>query len=155
MSQSCSDLRSDYAVAKIRTYRHMNPSSSSFIQPLTYSSSDKEQLVEEEDDELKEVLDLRKIAVQLLQQEQQNRYVGLPSLSSLAWDFFRHWKSNSSQILCHLFARLLPSFPDHLVFSAFSLSLLYGFYCRRRSLICRAESLIHRRRVTGRAHRLE
>uniref|UniRef100_A0A3B4U4Q2 Leucine rich repeats and calponin homology domain containing 2 n=1 Tax=Seriola dumerili TaxID=41447 RepID=A0A3B4U4Q2_SERDU len=34
--------------------------------------SDKEQLVEEEDDELKEVLDLRKIAVQLLQQEQQN-----------------------------------------------------------------------------------
>ncbi|KAM9728389.1 leucine-rich repeat and calponin homology domain-containing protein 2 [Menidia menidia] len=58
--------------------------------------SDKEQLVEEEDDDLKEVLDLRKIAVQLLQQEQQNR---------------------------------------------------------RRSLICRAESLIHRRRVTGRAHR--
>uniref|UniRef100_A0A3B4YYG6 Leucine-rich repeats and calponin homology (CH) domain containing 2 n=1 Tax=Stegastes partitus TaxID=144197 RepID=A0A3B4YYG6_9TELE len=36
--------------------------------------SDKEQLVEEEDDELKEVLDLRKIAVQLLQQEQQNRF---------------------------------------------------------------------------------
>ncbi|XP_057677497.1 leucine-rich repeat and calponin homology domain-containing protein 2 isoform X3 [Corythoichthys intestinalis] len=60
------------------------------------SGSDKEQLLEEEDDELKEVLDLRKIAVQLLQQEQQNR---------------------------------------------------------RRSLICRAESLIHRRRVTGRAHR--
>ncbi|KAJ7996647.1 hypothetical protein DPEC_G00239210 [Dallia pectoralis] len=57
--------------------------------------SDKEQLAEEED-ELKEVLDLRKIAVQLLQQEQQNR---------------------------------------------------------RRSLICRAESLIHRRRVAGRAHR--
>ncbi|KAK5621495.1 hypothetical protein CRENBAI_003997 [Crenichthys baileyi] len=60
------------------------------------SGSDKDQLAEEEDDELKEVLDLRKIAVQLLQQEQQNR---------------------------------------------------------RRSLICRAESLIHRRRVTGRAHR--
>ncbi|XP_003971305.2 leucine-rich repeat and calponin homology domain-containing protein 2 isoform X3 [Takifugu rubripes] len=39
------------------------------------SSSDKEQLVEEEDDELKEVLDLRKIAVQLLQQEQQNRFL--------------------------------------------------------------------------------
>ncbi|MED6284943.1 hypothetical protein CHARACLAT_023989, partial [Characodon lateralis] len=58
--------------------------------------SDKDQVAEEEDDELKEVLDLRKIAVQLLQQEQQNR---------------------------------------------------------RRSLICRAESLIHRRRVTGRAHR--
>lgn len=38
-------------------------------------SSDKEQLIEEEDDELKEVLDLRKIAVQLLQQEQQNRCV--------------------------------------------------------------------------------
>ncbi|KAM7397906.1 hypothetical protein PAMA_005985 [Pampus argenteus] len=36
------------------------------------SGSDKEQLLEEEDDELKEVLDLRKIAVQLLQQEQQN-----------------------------------------------------------------------------------
>lgn len=31
--------------------------------------------MEEEDDELKEVLDLRKIAVQLLQQEQQNRCV--------------------------------------------------------------------------------
>ncbi|XP_061558147.1 leucine-rich repeat and calponin homology domain-containing protein 2 isoform X3 [Phycodurus eques] len=60
------------------------------------SGSDKEQVLEEEEDELKEVLDLRKIAVQLLQQEQQNR---------------------------------------------------------RRSLICRAESLIHRRRVTGRAHR--
>ncbi|XP_053702323.1 leucine-rich repeat and calponin homology domain-containing protein 2 isoform X3 [Synchiropus splendidus] len=60
------------------------------------SGSDKELLCEEEDEELREVLDLRKIAVQLLQQEQQNR---------------------------------------------------------RRSLICRAESLIHRRRVTGRAHR--
>ncbi|XP_013984482.2 leucine-rich repeat and calponin homology domain-containing protein 2 isoform X1 [Salmo salar] len=60
------------------------------------SGSDKDQLVEEDEDELKEVLDLRKIAVQLLQQEQQNR---------------------------------------------------------RRSLICRAESLIHRRRVAGRAHR--
>lgn len=41
----------------------------------TCCRSDKEQLVEEEDDELKEVLDLRKIAVQLLQQEQQNRCV--------------------------------------------------------------------------------
>ncbi|XP_048087095.1 leucine-rich repeat and calponin homology domain-containing protein 2 isoform X1 [Alosa alosa] len=60
------------------------------------SGSEKEQLAEEEEDELKEVLDLRKIAVQLLQQEQQNR---------------------------------------------------------RRSLICRAESLIHRRRAAGRAHR--
>ncbi|CAM4540810.1 unnamed protein product [Leuciscus chuanchicus] len=60
------------------------------------SGSEKEQLVEEEEDDLKEVLDLRKIAVQLLQQEQQNR---------------------------------------------------------RRSLICRAESLIHRRRAAGRAHR--
>ncbi|XP_060768479.1 leucine-rich repeat and calponin homology domain-containing protein 2 isoform X3 [Neoarius graeffei] len=36
------------------------------------SGSEKEQLGEEDDDELKEVLDLRKIAVQLLQQEQQN-----------------------------------------------------------------------------------
>ncbi|CAB1332991.1 unnamed protein product, partial [Coregonus sp. 'balchen'] len=36
------------------------------------SGSDKDQLVEEDEDELKEVLDLRKIAVQLLQQEQQN-----------------------------------------------------------------------------------
>lgn len=34
--------------------------------------------MEEEDDELKEVLDLRKIAVQLLQQEQQNRCVVFP-----------------------------------------------------------------------------
>nr|XP_055055719.1 leucine-rich repeat and calponin homology domain-containing protein 2 isoform X2 [Misgurnus anguillicaudatus] len=58
--------------------------------------SEKEQLAEEDEDDLKEVLDLRKIAVQLLQQEQQNR---------------------------------------------------------RRSLICRAESLIHRRRAAGRAHR--
>uniref|UniRef100_A0A8C6T310 Leucine-rich repeats and calponin homology (CH) domain containing 2 n=1 Tax=Neogobius melanostomus TaxID=47308 RepID=A0A8C6T310_9GOBI len=41
------------------------------------SGSDKEQLAEEEDDDLKEVLDLRKIAVQLLQQEQQNRFVVL------------------------------------------------------------------------------
>ncbi|XP_058632788.1 leucine-rich repeat and calponin homology domain-containing protein 2 isoform X5 [Onychostoma macrolepis] len=60
------------------------------------SGSEKEQLAEEDEDDLKEVLDLRKIAVQLLQQEQQNR---------------------------------------------------------RRSLICRAESLIHRRRAAGRAHR--
>uniref|UniRef100_A0A8C2HX13 Leucine-rich repeats and calponin homology (CH) domain containing 2 n=1 Tax=Cyprinus carpio TaxID=7962 RepID=A0A8C2HX13_CYPCA len=60
------------------------------------SGSEKEQLAEEDEDDLKEVLDLRKIAVQLLQQEQQNR---------------------------------------------------------RRSLICRAESLIHRRRAPGRAHR--
>ncbi|XP_065122890.2 leucine-rich repeat and calponin homology domain-containing protein 2 isoform X4 [Paramisgurnus dabryanus] len=58
--------------------------------------SEKEHLAEEDEDDLKEVLDLRKIAVQLLQQEQQNR---------------------------------------------------------RRSLICRAESLIHRRRAAGRAHR--
>ena len=48
--------------------------------PELFPSSDKEQLVEEEDDELKEVLDLRKIAVQLLQQEQQNRCVGLTFL---------------------------------------------------------------------------
>uniref|UniRef100_A0AAY5EZ72 Calponin-homology (CH) domain-containing protein n=1 Tax=Electrophorus electricus TaxID=8005 RepID=A0AAY5EZ72_ELEEL len=40
--------------------------------PLSVNSSEKEQLAEEEEDELKEVLDLRKIAVQLLQQEQQN-----------------------------------------------------------------------------------
>ncbi|XP_061558148.1 leucine-rich repeat and calponin homology domain-containing protein 2 isoform X4 [Phycodurus eques] len=39
------------------------------------SGSDKEQVLEEEEDELKEVLDLRKIAVQLLQQEQQNRFL--------------------------------------------------------------------------------
>ncbi|XP_053532995.1 leucine-rich repeat and calponin homology domain-containing protein 2 isoform X4 [Ictalurus punctatus] len=39
------------------------------------SGSEKEQLAEEEDDELKDVLDLRKIAVQLLQQEQQNRFL--------------------------------------------------------------------------------
>uniref|UniRef100_A0A672ZAF7 Calponin-homology (CH) domain-containing protein n=1 Tax=Sphaeramia orbicularis TaxID=375764 RepID=A0A672ZAF7_9TELE len=44
-------------------------------------STTEEQLVEEEEDELKEVLDLRKIAVQLLQQEQQNRYVILSSSS--------------------------------------------------------------------------
>uniref|UniRef100_A0A672G6T1 Calponin-homology (CH) domain-containing protein n=1 Tax=Salarias fasciatus TaxID=181472 RepID=A0A672G6T1_SALFA len=49
------------------------------LQP--FCSSDKEQLVEEEDDELKEVLDLRKIAVQLLQQEQQNRCVNLRFLT--------------------------------------------------------------------------
>lgn len=61
----------------------------------TRSSSDKEQLVEEEDDELKEVLDLRKIAVQLLQQEQQNRCVGLTSLPSD--DTVRCWRSQ----ICH------------------------------------------------------
>lgn len=47
------------------------------IKPWLFSSSDKDQFAEEEDDELKEVLDLRKIAVQLLQQEQQNRWQGL------------------------------------------------------------------------------
>lgn len=44
-----------------------------------------------------------------------------------------------------------------LLFPAFSPSTrLRHIWCtasRRRSLICRAESLIHRRRVTGRAHR--
>lgn len=36
---------------------------------------DKEQLLpEEDDDDLKEVTDLRKIAAQLLKQEQKNRY---------------------------------------------------------------------------------
>ncbi|KAJ8348195.1 hypothetical protein SKAU_G00267840 [Synaphobranchus kaupii] len=39
------------------------------------SSLEKEQLVEEVDDELKEVIDLRKIAAQLLQQDQQNRFL--------------------------------------------------------------------------------
>ncbi|KAM6970288.1 leucine-rich repeat and calponin homology domain-containing protein 2 [Aplochiton taeniatus] len=77
---------------KVLNKTHQNKDKESWKEEL---GSDKVQLAEEED-ELKEVLDLRKIAVQLLQQEQQNR---------------------------------------------------------RRSLICRAESLIHRRRVTGRAHR--
>ncbi|CAL1573599.1 unnamed protein product [Knipowitschia caucasica] len=48
------------------------------------SGSDKEQLVEEEDEDLKEVLDLRKIAVQLLQQEQQNRFLSHSGSSSKA-----------------------------------------------------------------------
>ncbi len=48
--------------------------SASFLSPsLVNFSSEKEQLAEEDEDDLKEVLDLRKIAVQLLQQEQQNR----------------------------------------------------------------------------------
>ncbi|XP_062341600.1 leucine-rich repeat and calponin homology domain-containing protein 2 isoform X5 [Osmerus eperlanus] len=46
------------------------------------SGSDKEQLAEEEEDELKEVLDLRKIAVQLLQQEQHNRFLSHSGSSS-------------------------------------------------------------------------
>ncbi len=50
------------------------PLSASFLSPsLVNFSSEKEQLAEEDEDDLKEVLDLRKIAVQLLQQEQQNR----------------------------------------------------------------------------------
>ncbi|XP_028838843.1 leucine-rich repeat and calponin homology domain-containing protein 2-like isoform X2 [Denticeps clupeoides] len=46
------------------------------------SGSEKEQFAEEEEDELKEVLDLRKIAVQLLQQEQQNRFLSHSGSSS-------------------------------------------------------------------------
>ncbi|XP_036824244.1 leucine-rich repeat and calponin homology domain-containing protein 2 isoform X5 [Oncorhynchus mykiss] len=46
------------------------------------SGSEKDQLVEEDEDELKEVLDLRKIAVQLLQQEQQNRFLSHSGSSS-------------------------------------------------------------------------
>ncbi|KAG7273812.1 hypothetical protein CRUP_016556 [Coryphaenoides rupestris] len=46
------------------------------------SGSDKEPLAEEDEDELKEVLDLRKIAVQLLQQEQQNRFLSHSGSSS-------------------------------------------------------------------------
>lgn len=65
----------------------------------TASRSDKEQPVEEEDDELKEVLDLRKIAVQLLQQEQQNRCVLL---------FFSPFNGDSDLWLQHLKRPLLP-----------------------------------------------
>uniref|UniRef100_A0AAR2IK71 Calponin-homology (CH) domain-containing protein n=1 Tax=Pygocentrus nattereri TaxID=42514 RepID=A0AAR2IK71_PYGNA len=50
-----------------------------------HPQSEKEQLAEEEEDELKEVLDLRKIAVQLLQQEQQNR-----------WDTHKHTHEQAS-----------------------------------------------------------
>lgn len=39
----------------------------------------KDQVLAEEDDELKEVTDLRKIAAQLLQQEQKNRYLAFGS----------------------------------------------------------------------------
>jgi len=145
-----------------------------------FSSSDKEQLVEEEDDELKEVLDLRKIAVQLLQQEQQNRCVtGSPVF----------WETLCSAIGCPDRLRLLlyaqpcekilsssvcfPDIPKYRLIimtsllsspDQVSISLLsccwsidpliyWSVAPRRQSLICRAESLIHRRRVTGRAHR--
>ena len=67
----------------------------------TASRSDKDQLVEEEDDELKEVLDLRKIAVQLLQQEQQNRCVLL--------FFFPLFNGRSGRLWLHRLKRpLLP-----------------------------------------------
>ncbi|XP_061106488.1 leucine-rich repeat and calponin homology domain-containing protein 2-like isoform X1 [Conger conger] len=46
------------------------------------SSLEKEQLMEEVEDELKEVIDLRKIASQLLQQEQQNRLLSHSSSSA-------------------------------------------------------------------------
>ncbi|TRY57385.1 hypothetical protein DNTS_024965 [Danionella cerebrum] len=46
------------------------------------SGSEKEQLAEDEEEDLKEVLDLRKIAVKLLQQEQQNRFLSHSGSSS-------------------------------------------------------------------------
>ncbi|XP_064206277.1 leucine-rich repeat and calponin homology domain-containing protein 2-like isoform X2 [Anguilla rostrata] len=46
------------------------------------SSLEKEQLVEEVEDELQEVIDLKKIATQLLQQEQQNRFLSHSSSSA-------------------------------------------------------------------------
>uniref|UniRef100_A0A8C1BNP8 Leucine-rich repeats and calponin homology (CH) domain containing 2 n=1 Tax=Cyprinus carpio carpio TaxID=630221 RepID=A0A8C1BNP8_CYPCA len=52
---------------------------------LVYFSSEKEQLAEEDEDDLKEVLDLRKIAVQLLQQEQQNSLKSESSDSEPRW----------------------------------------------------------------------
>uniref|UniRef100_A0A671R824 Leucine-rich repeats and calponin homology (CH) domain containing 2 n=1 Tax=Sinocyclocheilus anshuiensis TaxID=1608454 RepID=A0A671R824_9TELE len=52
---------------------------------LGYFSSEKEQLAEEDEDDLKEVLDLRKIAVQLLQQEQQNSLKSESSDSEPRW----------------------------------------------------------------------
>uniref|UniRef100_A0A8C1W8J3 Leucine-rich repeats and calponin homology (CH) domain containing 2 n=1 Tax=Cyprinus carpio TaxID=7962 RepID=A0A8C1W8J3_CYPCA len=58
----------------------------SFLSPfLVYFSSEKEQLAEEDEDDLKEVLDLRKIAVQLLQQEQQNSLKSESSDSEPRW----------------------------------------------------------------------
>lgn len=46
-----------------------------FWNPCVCFRLDKEQLLQEEDDDdLKEVTDLRKIAAQLLKQEQKNRY---------------------------------------------------------------------------------
>lgn len=171
----------------------------------TRCSSDKEQLVEEEDDELKEVLDLRKIAVQLLQQEQQNRFVCPQTLSSsfrassihstkenlctdrmwnphahfpwnmhvgdsrwtilwscLLWRILLQCETNIS-VFFHLWCNLNLTAVLHVLSACFFIcrrpplwtsSLpISSVGSRRRSLICRAESLIHRRRVTGRAHR--
>ena len=81
---------------------HFDFNTFNLTSPWPHCSSDKEQLVEEEDDELKEVLDLRKIAVQLLQQEQQNRCVA-PVPSSITW----HW--NTAHSLSFSFTALLKS----------------------------------------------
>lgn len=132
------------------------------------------------------MLDLRKIAVQLLQQEQQNRWAVLLVLlvtksqrhentlrlssasSSLLLCGFcrtvRHVGNHIAKYLCIITISPLP--PLQIKFSPASLSVLFPAFSpstwllrvrcaasRRRSLICRAESLIHRRRVTGRAHR--
>ncbi|XP_047572643.1 leucine-rich repeat and calponin homology domain-containing protein 2 isoform X2 [Lutra lutra] len=64
----------------------------------------KEQLLaEEEDDDLKEVTDLRKIAAQLLQQEQKNRWRPLCYRASFSEKFFQRTRSagHASRILNH------------------------------------------------------
>ncbi|XP_032248727.1 leucine-rich repeat and calponin homology domain-containing protein 2 isoform X2 [Phoca vitulina] len=64
----------------------------------------KEQLLaEEEDDDLKEVTDLRKIAAQLLQQEQKNRWRPLCYRASFSEKFFQRTRAagHASRILNH------------------------------------------------------
>ncbi|XP_032187127.1 leucine-rich repeat and calponin homology domain-containing protein 2 isoform X5 [Mustela erminea] len=64
----------------------------------------KEQLLaEEEDDDLKEVTDLRKIAAQLLQQEQKNRWRPLCYRASFSEKFFQRTRNagHASRILNH------------------------------------------------------
>uniref|UniRef100_A0A671R8E4 Leucine-rich repeats and calponin homology (CH) domain containing 2 n=1 Tax=Sinocyclocheilus anshuiensis TaxID=1608454 RepID=A0A671R8E4_9TELE len=79
--------------------------------------SEKEQLAEEDEDDLKEVLDLRKIAVQLLQQEQQNRWPEVPPVLNQNEDRRRNkylrkdYLKVHAQVLCfshaHIFCLLV------------------------------------------------
>nr|XP_060612084.1 leucine-rich repeat and calponin homology domain-containing protein 2 isoform X7 [Anolis sagrei ordinatus] len=84
----------------------------------------KEQVLVEEDDELKEVTDLRKIAAQLLQQEQKNRRRPLSYRTSFSEKLFQRTRvaGRASRLLNHTTSSSTRNRPKQVVESEKSLS---------------------------------